>query len=99
MSLPLIVNPLAEQDLVEAKTWYDEQRQGLGAEFLDCVNDVFDTIRRMPELYGRVHHDIRRALVKRFPYGIFYRIDETQITVVAVYHASRDPRSWQARAD
>jgi toxin ParE1/3/4 len=97
VNFPLIVNPEAEADLVDAKSWYDDVRPGLGDEFLLEVEDVLGGIRRMPELYGKVFQDLRLVLLRRFPYIVVYRVDEDQITVVAVYHTSRDPRGWQGR--
>ncbi len=98
MSLPLIVNPEAEADLADVRAWYDGQRLGLGDELLECVEEVFDRLRRSPELFGKVFEDLRLARVRRFPYVLVYRIDDDQVTVVAVYHTRRDPRGWQSRA-
>jgi plasmid stabilization system protein ParE len=96
--LPLTINPLAEGDLAEAKAWYDEKRIGLGGEFVLCVEEVFERVRRTPELYSTVFEDLRLAPVRRFPYLVVYRADQEEIAVVAVYHAHRDPRGWQERA-
>lgn len=98
LSLPLIVIPEAEADLEEARAWYELQRRGLDDEFLDSIREVFDGIRRMPYLYAKVFQEFRLALVRRFPYAVVYRIDDDQITVMAVYHTRRDPRGWQGRA-
>ena len=98
MNLPLIVNPEAEADLADATAWYDDQKPGLGDELLGCIQEVFDRLRQTPGLYGKVFQDLRLASVRRFPYVVVYRIDEDQITVVAVYHTRRDPRGWQSRA-
>lgn len=98
MSLPLIVNPEAEQDLADAKAWYDGQRDGLGDEFLECVGEAFDRIQAVPQAHAKVFQELRKKLVRRFPYAVIYRIDDDQTTVVAVYHCRRDPRGWQGRA-
>jgi plasmid stabilization system protein ParE len=98
MNLPLVINPKAEADLDEAKAWYNRQRAGLGDEFLECVDEALGQIRQWPKLSPIVYLGVRRKLVRRFPYGIFFRIDDDQITVVAVYHGKRDPRGWQQRA-
>lgn len=98
MNLPLIVNPEAEADLADARAWYDRQRAGLGDVLLERVEEVFTRLQRTPELYGKVFQDLRIARVRRFPYIVVYRIDADQITVVAVYHTSRNPRGWQSRA-
>jgi plasmid stabilization system protein ParE len=97
MSLPLVVSPEADDDLVEAKAWYDGQRLGLGDDFVLRVEEALEVIRGMPTLYGKVFEDVRLALIRRFPYAILYRIDDDQITIVAVYHTRRDPRGWRRR--
>jgi plasmid stabilization system protein ParE len=98
MSLPLIINPEAEADLSEAKSWYDGVRPGFGHDFIQAVEAKFETIRFMPMLFAKEFQELRIALLDRFPYQIVYRVDDDQITVVAVYHCKRDPRSWQQRA-
>jgi plasmid stabilization system protein ParE len=95
---PLIISPEAEADLADARSWYDGQRAGLGDEFLQCVEAVFEDVRRIPSLYGEVFQDLRLGLVRRFPYAVVYRADDDQVTVVAVYHTRREPRAWQSRA-
>jgi plasmid stabilization system protein ParE len=98
MSLPLIITPEAEADLAEAKTWYERKREGLGEEFVLCVEAGLEHIRRAPEAATEVQPGVRRVVVRRFPYAIFYRVDPDQIAVLAVYHSKRDPRGWQERA-
>jgi plasmid stabilization system protein ParE len=97
MSLRLHVRPEAEQDLEDAAAWYAEQRPGLGQEFLDEALRSFRRIAEQPKLYPIVHRDTRRALIRRFPFGVFYRIEPDFITVVAVMHGSRDPQRWKQR--
>ena len=98
MRLPLIVDAEAEEDLAEAARWYEKQRKGLGREFLKCVGTTLDQIRRMPLIPSKVFEDVRRLPTGRFPYGVFYKVDAKQISVIAVYHNSRDPSGWQERA-
>lgn len=94
----MIIRPEAEADLVNARDWYERQRAGLGAEFLLCVEEVIERIGRTPEMYAVVYQDIRRALTRRFPYAIYYRVEGNEVVVVGVFHARRDPREWQARS-
>jgi toxin ParE1/3/4 len=98
VSLPLIVTPEAEADLAEAKAWYERKRKALGDEFVLCVEAALDHIRRFPAGATEVCPGVRRLVVRRFPYGVFYRVDPDQIAVLAFYHSKRDPRGWQARA-
>ena len=73
--------------------------QGLvGAAFLLCVEEVIERIGRTPEMYAVVYQDIRRALTRRFPYALYYRVEGNEVVVVGVLHTRRDPREWQAQS-
>ena len=91
------LRPEAEAELEEVYRWYEQQREELGADFLLCVEEALEKIRRTPEMYPTVHKHIRRALIRRFPYGIFYLVEEQKIVVLAVFHGRRDPKQWQSR--
>jgi plasmid stabilization system protein ParE len=93
----LVVDPTAAREVEEAAAWYDDQTAGLGLEFLRAITAVFAAVRRAPLTYQRVQADTRRALVRRFPYGVFFRETETTIVVLAVVHTHRDPQVWQSR--
>ena len=97
MSLRVYLRPEAEADIEEAAAWYEKQCDGLGGEFLDAVLSVFETISENPNIYPIVHRHTRRSLIHRFPFGIYYRIEEESIVVVAVMHGSRHPKRWQKR--
>jgi len=97
MAAELAVAPEAEQDIGEAYGWYEDRRPGLGEEFLSCVDACIQTLCRMPELHARVHQEYRRALVRRFPYAVFYEYVGGTVTVYCVLHTSRDPEKWRRR--
>lgn len=97
MSLPVHIRSEAEADLEETAAWYETQREGLGEEFLDEAQSTFDRISENPGLYSELHRRTHRAVVHRFPFGVFYRVEETSIVVVAVMHGSRHPRQWKQR--
>ncbi len=97
MSRRLIVRPEAEAELREAYLWYEEQRPGLGEDLLLCVDACLATIRRHPEMHPVVHGSVRRALLRRFPYGVFFVVEQNTISVIAVFHLSRDPQRWMER--
>lgn len=88
----------AEADITDAYQYYEDKAEGLGLEFLRAVEACLASIQRYPAMNAIIHKDIRRAILRRFPYGVFYRIEDRQITVVACFHASRDPRNWQRRS-
>src|SRR5579871_2047794 len=97
MAAELVVAPEAELDIAQAFAWYESRRPGLGEEFLSSVDASIERIRREPEMHAAVYEACRRALVRRFPYGVFYEYAETRITVFAVFHTSRDPEKWRER--
>lgn len=97
MTLEVRLRPEAEEDLSDAAAWYEEQLTGLGQEFLDRVLFAFESIAERPRMYPTVHRRTRRALMHRFPFAIYYRIEKDSIVVVAVMHGSRDPRLWKER--
>jgi len=97
MSLPVLFHPQVQAEIDDAYRWYEQQRAGLGDDFLAAVEAMFQRISNMPEMHGVVYQDVRRGLVRRFPYGVFYRVHADRVEVIAVQHHRRDPRGWQAR--
>jgi toxin ParE1/3/4 len=93
----LIVRAEAEADLAASRLWYEEQHEGLGTRFIAEVDATLRRIERNPLAFGFVRGKLRRALVQRFPFGVFYVLTEPHIVVVAVLHAARDPRLWGQR--
>ena len=94
MALPVVYRRKLGRDLAGAYGWYEEQRAGLGEEFLAAVDTTFDAIERIPEMFRRVHGEVRRANVSRFPYAVFYRIDPKSVVVLTILHTARDPKLW-----
>ena len=97
MSYQLKIRDAAEVDLRDAYEYYEECRQGLGQDFVLCVEDSFNKILRNPQHYPVLHKNIHRTLVKRFPFGIFYVVKENTIIVLAVMHGNRNPKKWKIR--
>ena len=97
MSVEIRVRARARRDLEEATQWYEAQGTGLGSDFLDEVERAFEKIAENPLAYPEVHRESRRALLQRFPFGVFYRVTKEAVTVIAVMHSSRDPRRWMTR--
>jgi plasmid stabilization system protein ParE len=91
------VRPEAERDVETAFAWYEEQRAGLGREFLHELDVVYERLAKFPFLYAELYRGLRRARVRRFPVGVFYLIGPAEIRIVAVVHAARSPRVWRSR--
>lgn len=92
-----VFRPKAATDIETARGWYEREREGLGDEFLDEILTTVQSVRTMPEAYPIVKRQTRRALVHRFPYGLFYRVVAGTIVFVACFHTSRNPDLWKRR--
>ncbi|MGQ0814644.1 MAG: type II toxin-antitoxin system RelE/ParE family toxin [Gemmatimonadota bacterium] len=96
-SYPLVVRRLASLDIKTAALWYEERIQGLGVKFVAEIDACLETILVNPELYPVVHRDIRRALVRRFPFAVFYVFRDETVIVTACMHTRRAPTAWRRR--
>lgn len=93
----LVLSLAASCDIFDAATWYEDQRLGLGEEFLLAVEATLEQILTQPEMFSFVERDIRRAMVRRFPFGVFYSMESDHLGVIGVLHASRDPEALKSR--
>jgi toxin ParE1/3/4 len=93
----LIVKPFAELDATEAANWYNNKREGLGNEFLLALDAKINAIQRNSSHFQFVYKNIRRALTERFPFGIFFIVENDTIYVLAIQHTSRNPKIWKKR--
>ncbi len=97
MSLPIIFRPIAQLELDEAIGFYERQKPGLGTEFKDAVERMLGGIVAAPLRFHPVRGEIRRALLRRFPYAIHFLPEPGAIIVLAVFHTKRDPRHLEGR--
>jgi toxin ParE1/3/4 len=97
MKYNVTFRPIAQAEVRETFDWYEKQRIGLGDDFERAVEAAVEKLSENPASYQTVHGDTRRILLTRFPYGIFYIIEGTDVIILAVMHAKRDPRLWQDR--
>lgn len=89
--------PLAQIELDEAFSWYEEQVIGLGYKFLDDLDQSVRLITSFPKLFEQMEEGVRRCLVNRFPYCIIYGIDGESIIIIAIAHLKRKPSYWAER--
>lgn len=90
--------PAAQEDVREAASWYGERDAALGQQFVSALSDGIAQIVQFPESSPRVHGEIRRLLLHRFPYCVFYLVEPSGPVVLGCFHARRDPKAWQRRA-
>jgi plasmid stabilization system protein ParE len=87
--------PAAAAELLAAQEWYDTRAGGLGDRFFAAVDSLLPRIGENPRQFPLAYDDLRRALVTRFPYALFFRTEAEGIYVVACAHTSRTPFYWQ----
>jgi toxin ParE1/3/4 len=101
MKWKVVARPQAQIDVIEAATWYDTHRPGLGDEFIEEILAVFDSLKTSPLLHCRRHptKSIRWRYPKRFPYRIIYEVIEAEklVIIAAVLHAARQDTEWRRR--
>lgn len=97
MAVKLTITSTAEDDVDLAYRWYEGQRAGLGAQFIQRFRDCVERIVKSPEMHEIVSGNFRRTILHRFPYAVFYELTNDQVTIYAVLHTSRDLTVWQSR--
>ncbi len=90
--------PEVADDLAAAWDWYEGQKPGLGDALLDAVERCVEGVTTNPKVFAVVHREVRRALVGRFPFAVFFVVRPGEVTVIAVLHVRRDPGVWRSRA-
>lgn len=94
MAFRLKFSSRALRETGEAQEWYELQNPGLGDEFIAAMELQLKRLEQAPLLYAEVIPGVRRALLPRFPYGLFYAVGNNLVHVLAVLHDTRNPRRW-----
>jgi toxin ParE1/3/4 len=83
----------AEIDIDTDYVWYERRQIGLGDKFYDSVKESVRSIGQNPFLYEEIYRGTRRCVIKKFPYGVYYKIipDNNEIQILGVIHFKRDP--------
>ena len=90
-------DPASDADIEAAFNWYESEERGLGLVFLEEVRAAYNRILENPFKYEVIQSGIRRTLTRRFPYAVFFSVDDDVIFIIAVLHTARDPEEWQFR--
>lgn len=98
MSLPITFYRAASAEFIEASTWYEGKRLGLGLEFIAEIDRCVSLASKNPLQFAVVRENIRRVVANRFPYSVYFRAEKHRIVVLAVFHGNRNPAIWLARA-
>jgi plasmid stabilization system protein ParE len=87
----------AREELIEAQDWYEGEATGLGRRFRQAIDALIERMSDNPRQFPIVFKNVRRALLRRFPYSLFFVVEDDALIVIACFHASRDPSHWQER--
>ena len=97
MARRLLVQRQSDLDIQAAALWYEDQRPGLGMRFLSELDEVFKRIESNPKQFPQLEGEVRRALLRHFPYGVYFVEGPDDVAVLAVLHLHREPDMWKSR--
>lgn len=92
------IAPSAHRDLRNASRSYEDQKRGLGGDFLDEVDLIFTRVEHTPLQFPEVEPNVRRALLRRFPFAVYFVTEAGVVEIIAVLHMRRDPEMWRTRS-
>jgi toxin ParE1/3/4 len=98
VSFRVVFRPEAVADLQAAVTWYEARRPGLGADFEAALDADLALLRETPRAFPVVLRDLRKLLLRRFPYAIYFRLEADEVVIRGVLHLRQHPRHWRRRA-
>lgn len=98
MTLRIVFRQAAKDELEGAVAWYEERRAGLGEEFFGEIVAAVERAATHPERCPLVFKDVRRTMLRRFPYAVYFRQRHDALVILAVFHGRRDPLIWMHRA-
>jgi len=97
MTLSIRFLPAAAVDIGDAYLWYEDRSPGLGEALLASLEESFVQIQQRPLSFPVVAGNVRRAILRRFPYCVYFENQEHNLVVTAVLHGRRKPSTWQRR--
>ena len=97
--MKLVFASAASREAVEARTWYDQRREGLGEEFQRAFQATAEALLLHPEMYQVAYKSRRRAFIRRFPYFLLYEVVGDAIIILGCIHMARNPAVWRRRGD
>lgn len=91
MSYKIKLMPLAALEIIEAYDWYEEQKENLGADFLNELDNFYESLYTNPLTYSFYDESVRNGKINRFPYSVVYEIIEHTIVIYSVFMSKQDP--------
>lgn len=90
-------HPEAESEFLKAIEYYESKEKGLGYDFALEIYSTIERILAYSQAWPLVEENIRRSLVRRFPFGVLYSQLEEEIFIVAIMNLNRNPDYWKDR--
>jgi len=97
MSFRLVIKQLAETDISEAAKWYSRIDRRVARNFIDSVDKTLSGIKTIPYAFPIVDGTYRRAITRKFPFAIYFTVEEDEVVVFGIFHCSRHPEKWKNR--
>lgn len=97
MAYSLIIKTLAEHDVTQAVDWYNTQSEQLPREFIKAIDYSLNSIRETPDHYQKRYGEVRIIFTRKFPYGIYYTVEENTVFVHAILHTKQNPKTGTER--
>ena len=97
LSYSVYVRRIAELDALEAQAWYESQQSGLGATFNDEFGLALRRLEDQPLIYQKIYGAIRRVVLRRFPFLLWFVVDGNEVSVLACTHGKRGRKFIRAR--
>ena len=89
--------PQAREEFDEAYDWHENERPGLGEDFAQQVDEVLTMLKKYPKVHAKEYGNVRKAVLKKFQYTIYYYVEARTVVVLSVFHQKRNPENWKAR--
>lgn len=97
LTLRISIRPEAKAEIERAHSWYEDRRPGLGQESLLALDAVLLRAAQSPDTFPLIARRTHRAVLRRFPYLVFYVVERERLVVTALFHGHRDPEQWADR--
>ena len=92
-------HPEALEEYRQAALWYAEREPEIALRFIASVEDAISRVLDAPKRWRVIDEDVRRCLIRVFPYAVLYTIEADFLLIVAVMHCSREPNYWKLRVE
>jgi plasmid stabilization system protein ParE len=95
MNRRTFVRPEAQTNIRDTAVWYEQRETGLGRRFMAEIRESIESISTTPLRFPIIDNGVRRLLLRRFPYAIYFLWENESAIVIAVLHQHRDPETWK----